>query len=127
MAFNLKESYWGIRHLIRSWERKFLKQPAHRFITGRKTTGNEIKGSQADLRTLPNNPEEKKQENEPDNKYCERCGYALLTLHLDQGWIMECCSSLPLAPLSSADFPAWVQATCTGSLPKEAQQPILQE
>lgn len=150
MAFNLREGYWGIKHLMLHWEKKIFQRPTNRFLKEhRLDTGNlkEVSNPRnanlaADSTVVEGNPDNCRraqtgshlnaaaintEQSEKTDSCCQCCGYAMLVRQTEAGWIMECCSGLPLVRTSAPEFAAWIKAVTANSLPKPAQQPILQE
>lgn len=111
MAFNLRESFWGLEHLrLRLW-RQLFKVPSRHFISKYSDTGIRVRQSASEGSA---------------EKNCERCGFALVEADFD-GWQLEMCSALPPAHLDSPKFKQWLHSLANRDCQLHHPEPILHE
>jgi hypothetical protein len=124
VAFNIRESYWGLEHLrLRLW-RQLFKIPADYFISKYTTeknppeTGDSLAEPQSALFRIPREPE--------GYGTCERCGFVLVEANID-GWQIQMCSALPPVHLDSPKFRQWLATLANRDCQLHRPEPILHE
>jgi len=111
VAFNIRESYWGLEHVkLRLWRQLFKISPDH-FMSKYMSSGIPMRASQQ-----PNGA----------GQTCERCGFDLLEADFD-GWKVQMCSALPVAHLDSPEFQQWLAALANRDCQLHRPEPILHE
>ena len=111
MAFNLRESFWGLGHLrLRLWRSLFKVSPDH-FISKYTSAGNTVRVAKT---------------SDGKDRNCERCGFVLLEADLD-GWLLEMCSALPPVHLDSPKFKQWFATLANNDCQLHCPEPILHE
>lgn len=117
MAFNVRETIHGLNHLRLRFCRKWLKQPAGRFLPGYVDGSGAVEFSAA----LAQSGEQLE---------CPRCGFALVRARFANGWHLEMCSALPIVNPGDTRFMRWLEALAdeglegTPAIDAQAEEPL---
>jgi len=103
VVFNVRETKSGFRHLMLNCTRKFFRRADTWFIKEYEDSG---------LR-----PQRFADDNGKP-AICSICGYAMIRLELNNGWLMDTCSAMPVVTgLQTQEFGIWANSLQAAKLP----------
>ncbi|MBX9725157.1 MAG: hypothetical protein K2X81_27385 [Candidatus Obscuribacterales bacterium] len=102
MAFNIRETYWGLKHLRLGFLRRLSKIQADAFLKQYEGQGVEIEAcrDQANQEIC-----------------CKRCGYLMMRARFETGWFLEICSAMPIVKLNNPAFKDWLTSLAKSPVP----------
>jgi hypothetical protein len=101
MPFNVGETIFAWKHMLKGVDRQAKGQPRDRFLTQLQARGVAVTALLY--------------QNAPQN--CQLCGYAMAELRLSEGWIMHACSAISFAKiLNNQNHDDWLKTLSAAQL-----------